>query len=78
MPQLPVSPRCLTRYLAAASQWWRRCLSPRYLITWRITRSTARYVDDVARAFDVVMHKGVIGDIYNIGTKVRRAPVERF
>lgn len=27
------------------------------------------YVEDVAEAFDVVLHKGVIGEIYNIGTK---------
>jgi dTDP-glucose 4,6-dehydratase len=27
------------------------------------------YCEDVARAFDVIMHKGVIGEVYNIGTK---------
>ena len=25
------------------------------------------YVEDVARAFDTVLHKGLIGNIYNIG-----------
>lgn len=25
------------------------------------------YVDDVCRAFDVILHKGIIGEIYNIG-----------
>lgn len=27
------------------------------------------YCEDVAGAFDVIMHKGVIGEVYNIGTK---------
>jgi UDP-glucose 4,6-dehydratase len=27
------------------------------------------YVEDVARAFDTVLHKGIIGEIYNIGTE---------
>jgi len=27
------------------------------------------YIDDVCRAFDVILHKGIIGEIYNIGCK---------
>ena len=30
------------------------------------------YVDDVAEAFDVVLHHGVPGNVYNIGTKIER------
>lgn len=30
------------------------------------------HVDDVAEAFDVIMHKGAIGEIYNIGTDDER------
>lgn len=30
------------------------------------------YSDDVAEAFDVILHKGVIGHVYNIGTKKER------
>ncbi|KAI8101060.1 hypothetical protein M9434_004915 [Picochlorum sp. BPE23] len=30
------------------------------------------YVDDVAEAFDVVLHRGVPGEVYNIGTKKER------
>ncbi len=26
------------------------------------------YVDDVARAYDIVLHRGVTGEVYNIGT----------
>eukprot|EP00976_Prorocentrum_cordatum_P085802 1186245-Prorocentrum_minimum.AAC.5 len=31
-----------------------------------------RYVEDVAAAFDAILHKGVIGEIYNVGTTVER------
>jgi dTDP-glucose 4,6-dehydratase len=31
------------------------------------------HVRDVARAFDTVLHKGVIGEIYNIGTQKERS-----
>jgi UDP-glucose 4,6-dehydratase len=31
------------------------------------------HVSDVARAFDVILHKGVTGEIYNIGTSVERS-----
>ncbi|KAK9842897.1 hypothetical protein WJX74_004089 [Apatococcus lobatus] len=34
------------------------------------------YVEDVAEAFDVVLHKGVIGETYNIGTQKERQVVE--
>lgn len=30
------------------------------------------YSDDVAEAFDVILHRGVIGHVYNIGTKKER------
>mmetsp|Transcript_35567 Transcript_35567/g.49378 ORF Transcript_35567/g.49378 Transcript_35567/m.49378 type:complete len:975 (+) Transcript_35567:126-3050(+) len=30
------------------------------------------HVDDVARAFDLILHKGVVGEIYNVGTKQER------
>eukprot|EP00976_Prorocentrum_cordatum_P001254 25378-Prorocentrum_minimum.AAC.1 len=32
----------------------------------------SRYVEDVARAFDKILHKGVVGDVYNIGTTKER------
>ena len=31
------------------------------------------YVDDVAEAFDVVLHKGVVGETYNIGSQKERS-----
>jgi hypothetical protein len=31
------------------------------------------YVEDVAAAFDVILHKGVVGETYNIGTQKVRA-----
>jgi dTDP-D-glucose 4,6-dehydratase len=31
------------------------------------------YVDDVAGAFDAVLHKGVTGEVYNIGTQKERS-----
>lgn len=34
------------------------------------------YVDDHCRAIDVIMQKGRIGDVYNIGTRDRRANIE--
>eukprot|EP00240_Pyramimonas_obovata_P003971 CAMPEP_0118930744 /NCGR_PEP_ID=MMETSP1169-20130426/7327_1 /TAXON_ID=36882 /ORGANISM="Pyramimonas obovata, Strain CCMP722" /LENGTH=357 /DNA_ID=CAMNT_0006873147 /DNA_START=33 /DNA_END=1102 /DNA_ORIENTATION=- len=30
------------------------------------------YVEDVARAFDKILHKGTVGDVYNIGTTKER------
>ncbi|CAL8996643.1 unnamed protein product [Prunus brigantina] len=33
------------------------------------------YCDDVAEAFDVILHKGVIGHVYNIGTKKERSVI---
>lgn len=37
------------------------------------------YVEDVARAFDVIFHKGVVGNVYNIGSsnEVANASVAR-
>ncbi len=35
-----------------------------------------RHVSDVARAFDVIVHKGVIGEIYNIGTSSERTVID--
>ncbi|PRQ27422.1 putative UDP-glucose 4,6-dehydratase [Rosa chinensis] len=34
------------------------------------------YCDDVAEAFDVILHKGVIGHVYNIGTKKERSVID--
>ncbi|XP_057467481.1 trifunctional UDP-glucose 4,6-dehydratase/UDP-4-keto-6-deoxy-D-glucose 3,5-epimerase/UDP-4-keto-L-rhamnose-reductase RHM1-like isoform X2 [Actinidia eriantha] len=34
------------------------------------------YSEDVARAFDVVLHKGVIGHVYNIGTQKERSVLD--
>ena len=31
------------------------------------------YVEDVAAAFDCVLHKGVVGEVYNIGTQIERS-----
>lgn len=30
------------------------------------------YVDDAVDAFDIILHKGTIGDVYNVGTTVER------
>ena len=35
-----------------------------------------RYVTDVADAFDVIVHKGVIGETYNIGTNEERSVLQ--
>ena len=34
------------------------------------------YVTDVAQAYILVLHKGVIGDTYNIGTQKARAVLD--
>lgn len=34
------------------------------------------YVEDVARAFDAVLHKGVTGEVYNIGTDKERTVLD--
>ncbi|XP_028753637.1 trifunctional UDP-glucose 4,6-dehydratase/UDP-4-keto-6-deoxy-D-glucose 3,5-epimerase/UDP-4-keto-L-rhamnose-reductase RHM1-like [Neltuma alba] len=34
------------------------------------------YCEDVAEAFDVILHKGVIGHVYNIGTKKERSVLD--
>jgi dTDP-D-glucose 4,6-dehydratase len=34
------------------------------------------HVRDVARAFDTVLHKGVVGEVYNIGTQKERSVLE--
>ena len=31
---------------------------------------------DVARAFDTVLHKGIVGEVYNIGTQKERSVLE--
>jgi UDP-glucose 4,6-dehydratase len=33
-------------------------------------------VEDVAEAFDVVLHKGIIGETYNIGTQKERTVMD--
>lgn len=40
-------------------------------VTGGATRSYL-YVEDVAEAFDVVLHKGSVGETYNIGTQKER------
>ena len=35
-----------------------------------------RHVHDVARAFEAVLHRGVIGDVYNIGTTKEKTVME--
>ena len=35
-----------------------------------------RHVSDVARAFDVIIHNGAIGETYNIGTNSERAVID--
>ncbi len=34
------------------------------------------YVEDVAEAFDVILHKGVVGETYNIGTQKERTVMD--
>lgn len=34
------------------------------------------YVEDVAEAFDIVLHKGATGEVYNIGTEAERTVVD--
>lgn len=34
------------------------------------------YVEDVAEAFDVVLHKGLVGETYNIGTQKERTVMD--
>eukprot|EP00744_Colponema_vietnamica_P000735 GILI01001280.1.p1 GENE.GILI01001280.1~~GILI01001280.1.p1 ORF type:complete len:343 (-),score=82.34 GILI01001280.1:113-1141(-) len=34
------------------------------------------YVEDVARAFDTVLHKGVVGEVYNVGTDAEISNME--
>jgi UDP-glucose 4,6-dehydratase len=31
------------------------------------------YVEDVAAAFETVLHKGLLGEVYNIGTQIERS-----
>tara|TARA_B100000768_G_C11280089_1_gene378056 strand:+ start:257 stop:1210 length:954 start_codon:yes stop_codon:yes gene_type:complete len=40
------------------------------------TRRSFLYIDDVVRAFDIILHKGVIGAIYNIGTEIEYSVME--
>jgi hypothetical protein len=34
------------------------------------------YVEDVAAAFDTVLHKGEVGQVYNIGTEKERSVLD--
>jgi dTDP-D-glucose 4,6-dehydratase len=34
------------------------------------------HVRDVANAFDTVLHKGIVGQVYNIGTQKERSVLE--
>ena len=33
------------------------------------------FCEDVAEAFDTILHKGVVGETYNIGTKASLVPL---
>lgn len=44
-------------------------------ITGEATRSYL-YVEDVAEAFDIILHKGSVGETYNIGTQKERTVAE--
>jgi dTDP-D-glucose 4,6-dehydratase len=37
---------------------------------------TRSYVTDVAEAFDVILHKGTTGEVYNIGTNKERSVLQ--
>ena len=43
--------------------------------TGKATRSYL-HVDDVAKAFDIVIHRGIVGEIYNIGSRRERTVLE--
>ncbi|GMH44072.1 hypothetical protein BSKO_12006 [Bryopsis sp. KO-2023] len=34
------------------------------------------YVEDVAEAYDIILHKGVTGDTYNVGTQIERSVLD--
>jgi dTDP-D-glucose 4,6-dehydratase len=34
------------------------------------------FVEDVAEAFDMVLHKGELGEVYNIGTEKERSVLD--
>lgn len=34
------------------------------------------FVEDVAEAFDIILHKGVVGETYNIGTQKERTVMD--
>lgn len=39
-------------------------------------RRSFLYIDDVTRAFDIILHKGSVGEIYNIGTNFEISNLE--
>jgi hypothetical protein len=41
-----------------------------------LPRCSYLYVEDVAEAFDCVLHKGTTGEVYNIGTEKERTVLE--
>ena len=41
-----------------------------------LTITLVRHVSDVAEAFDVIVHKGIIGETYNIGTNLERSVLQ--
>ena len=46
--------------------------------TWALTLVLCSYlfVEDVADAFDTILHKGNVGEIYNIGTQKERTVMD--
>jgi len=58
----------VARATSSGSQLTLTFLTP---VTW-----LDRHVHDVARAFEAVLHRGVIGDVYNIGTTKEKTVME--
>ncbi len=43
---------------------------------WLQSTRSYLYVEDVAEAFDMILHKGVVGETYNIGTQKERTVMD--
>lgn len=54
--------------------WHEPCIT--WLPCWLQSTRSYLYVEDVAEAFDVILHKGVIGETYNIGTQKERTVMD--
>ena len=49
-----------------------RCQQPKIQYRACCMACSYLYVEDVAEAFDVILHRGKVGEIYNIGTQKER------